>query len=256
MAAINICPTGEYYALYDKTNYRNMVLTQEQMKVNASFIWNYCKSRYNWTINATAAMLGNMEAESTINPARPQNNAVTNQWYPSSPGYRGNAPTPTDTWYGFGLTQVTPYLALSGRRENPYTYGNWALTHGYTFDYNSCGTGGLIEPQLDWFNSGAPETNYYNTTEPSNNQRKWYQDSRAPLNCPTIPPFARSTASVADLAATFYWNWERSDAQAVGNRIALAEKWYEYLSGQPVPPTPTKFPVWLLFKFRGRGLKL
>lgn len=253
MAAINICPTGEYYALYDKTTYRNMVLTRAQMETNALWIYNYCASNYGWTINAVAGMLGNMESESSINPARPQNNAVTNQWYPSAPGYAGNAPTPTDTWYGFGLTQVTPYLALTGRRENPHTYGNWALRNGFTFDYNTCGTGGLMEPQLDWFNSGEPETPYYNTAEPSRNQAKWYQDSRSPLNCPTVRDYARSTASVIDCATTFYWNWERSGAEAVGTRTTQAVRWYEFLSGHPVPPTPGRLPIWLLFKFKGRG---
>lgn len=53
----------------------NRYLTLEEMKVNATFIWWYL-SRYGWTMNAVAGMLGNMQVESTINPGIWQNLAV------------------------------------------------------------------------------------------------------------------------------------------------------------------------------------
>lgn len=228
-----------YYNPYNPTNRRAMVLTTEQMQTNAKFIWGYMSSKYGWTLNATAGMLANAQAESTINPARPQNNAVDNGWFPSVPGYTGDAPNPTTTWYGFGLWQITPYAALTGLRENPYTYGNWAMSHGYTFSHSDGGTGGQMEPQLDWLMSGAPEHAYYNSAKPHENQAKWYQDDRSPLSAKTPVIYGKLTASPEDCARTFYYNFERSDTGTPGNRPALARNWYNYLSGVTPPPTPT-----------------
>lgn len=229
-----------YYNPYNPTNRRAMVLNTEQMQTNAEFIWGYMSSKYDWTLNAVAGMLANAQAESTINPARPQNNAVDNGWFPSVPGYTGDAPNPTTTWYGFGLWQITPYAALTGLRENPYTYGNWAMSHGYTFSHSDGGTGGQMEPQLDWLMSGAPEHAYYNSAKPHENQAKWYQDERSPLPAKTPSIYGKLTASPEDCARTFYYNFERSDTGTPGNRPALARNWYNYLSGvTPPPPTPS-----------------
>lgn len=228
-----------YYNPYNPTNRRAMVLNTEQMQTNAKFIWGYMYSKYGWTLNAVAGMLANAQAESTINPARPQNNAVDNGWFPSVPGYTGDAPNPTTTWYGFGLWQITPYAALTGLRENPYTYGNWAMSHGYTFSHADGGTGGQMEPQLDWLMSGAPEHAYYNSAKPHENQAKWYQDERSPLQAKTPAIYGKLTASPEDCARTFYYNFERSDTGTPGSRPELARNWYNYLSGvTPPPPTP------------------
>lgn len=53
----------------------NRALTEDEMQINARYIWQYLGSR-GWTLNAVAGMLGNMENESTINPGRWQNGAV------------------------------------------------------------------------------------------------------------------------------------------------------------------------------------
>lgn len=229
-----------YHNPYNPSSWRKMVLSQSQMQDNARFIWGYMKSRYGWTLNAVAGMLGNIEAESTMNPARPQNNAVNNGWYPSCPGYTGDAPTPTTTHYGYGLFQVTPFMALSGRKENPYTFGNWAYQRGYTFSHASGGTAGGMEVQLDWLMSGAPETTYYNKTDPDSNQAKWFQHRSSPLSAKTPAIYGKLTGSPEDCARTFYWNLERSEATATGNRPTLARKWYDYLSG--ASPEPPPFP--------------
>ena len=229
-----------YYNPYSPTSTRAMVLNTEQMQTNAKFIWGYMSSKYGWTLNAVSGMLANAQAESTINPARPQNNAVDNGWYPSAPGYTGDAPSPTTTWYGYGLFQITPYLALSGNRENPYTYGNWAMSKGYTFSHANGGTGGGMEVQLDWLMSGAPEKPYYNSAQPTANQAKWYAHSASPFSAPTPAIYGKSTASPEDCARTFYYNLERSAAGTPGNRPELARAWYNYLSGvTPPPPTPS-----------------
>lgn len=211
------------------------------MEINATFIWQYLSSKYGWTKESTAGMLGNAEAESTINPARPQNNAMNNMWWPSCPGYTGDAPTPTTTHYGFGLWQITPYMALltSSNKYNPHTMGNYLYARGYTVSWQNGGTMGQMEPQLDWLNSGEPETRFYNSADPTANQAKWYQHRSAPLNAPTIATYSKLTDSPEECAITFYWNFERSGALTPGDRPQRARKWYDFLGGiGPQPPKP------------------
>lgn len=50
----------------------NRYLSQAEMETNARYIWNYLGSR-GWSRNAVAGMLGNIQAESTINPGIWQN---------------------------------------------------------------------------------------------------------------------------------------------------------------------------------------
>lgn len=50
----------------------NFYLTIEEMKINATYIWNYLK-QYGWSLNSVCGMLGNMQTESTINPSIWQN---------------------------------------------------------------------------------------------------------------------------------------------------------------------------------------
>lgn len=251
-----------YHNPYSPNSPSAMVLSQSQMQDNAVFIWEYMYNKYGWTLNAVSGMLGNIESESTMNPARPQNNAVKNGWYPSCPGYTGDAPTPTTTWYGYGLFQVTPYMAFEGKRENPYNFGNWAYQRGYTFSHSSGGTGGGMEVQLDWLMSGAPERTYHNTTVPTSNQAKWYQHGSSPLSAKTPEIYGKLNGSPEDCAKTFYWNLERSGAMSPGSRPALARKWYDFLSGvtppeppePPEPPTPTKRKSNFIILAYGSGL--
>ena len=84
----------------------NRYLTRGEMEGNARYIWAFFLSR-GWTAEAVAAMLGNMETESTINPAIYENldaNSTTN---------------------GFGLVQWTPNTK----------YKTWADANGYGNNY-------------------------------------------------------------------------------------------------------------------------
>lgn len=78
---------------------RNGYLTQAEMEGNAQEVWTFFRSR-GWSENATAAMLGNMQSESGINPGIWEN--LTS--------YTG----------GYGLTQWTPYTKYS-----QYAGGGW-----------------------------------------------------------------------------------------------------------------------------------
>lgn len=69
----------------------NRYLTNDEMKVNAQYIYDYLTAS-NWTVNAIAGLLGNLQTESTINPAIWEGLNDTNvlkgyglvQWTPST----------------------------------------------------------------------------------------------------------------------------------------------------------------------------
>lgn len=83
----------------------NYYLNTAEMENNASIVGNYGRN-HGWTKIATAAILGNMQAESGINPGI---------WENLTP-YMG----------GYGLTQWTPYTK----------YSTWATAEGYTWQDN------------------------------------------------------------------------------------------------------------------------
>lgn len=80
----------------------NRWLTLDEMKVNARYIYNFLSAR-GWSLNAIAGMLGNMQTESTLNPAIWQN---LNEGNTSS---------------GYGLVQWTPAT----------NFLNWCDSNGY-----------------------------------------------------------------------------------------------------------------------------
>lgn len=241
-----------YHNPYSPTSVSAMVLNTAKMQDNAKFIYDFMHSRYGWTLSAVAGMLGNIQAESTMNPARPQNNAVNNGWYPSGPYWPSfDAPNPTTTWYGYGLFQVTPFAAgEQSTAYNPYTLGNWAYANGYTMSHASGGSVGDMECQLIWLMSGSPEADFYNTARPNRNQRKWYQHTSSPLQASTPAIYGALTGTPEQCAEVFYWNFERSGAGNPGNRPSKAREWYTFLEGYtPTPPTPPTPPVFPRGKF-------
>lgn len=100
MATLRSGLYGSYYgSLYSESS----SLTMNQMKVNAKYIAKYLKAK-GWTINAISGLLGNMQAESSINPGRWQSEDVGN------------------TSLGYGLVQWTPASK----------YLNWCSSEGYS----------------------------------------------------------------------------------------------------------------------------
>lgn len=75
---------------------KNNYLTTAEMENNAGIVRGFFEGKQGWTPNAVAALLGNMQGESTINPGL---------WESLIP-YGG----------GYGLVQWTPYTV----------YSNWA----------------------------------------------------------------------------------------------------------------------------------
>ena len=92
--------TGTYGNYWGNDYNTSNALNQSQMEVNATYLYNALNSR-GWSINAIAGILGNMQAESSINPGRWQGNNV------------GVGPA-------YGIVQWDPFTK----------YTNWALNQG------------------------------------------------------------------------------------------------------------------------------
>ena len=210
----------------------NTALNSDEMKVNAKFVWNYLGSR-GWSLDAVCGMLGNFEAESTINPNRVEN-SQKDRW----PNW-GN--------YGFGVAQWTPwytkrkpdgswYDAANYHGSNNPTYGYWAEQNGYTVAADGSGTIGNFEPQLDYLNANLG----------TSSGKTWVQN------------YKTTSAGPEQAAKDFYVYYEKSEAGTWGTRPAKAIKWYEYLSGStpqpPQPPTPTKRKTNFIILAYGSGL--
>ena len=207
----------------------NTALNSDEMKVNAKFVWNYLGSR-GWSLDAVCGVLGNFEAESTINPNRVEN-SQKDRW----PNW-GN--------YGFGVAQWTPwytkqkpdgswYDAANYHGSNNPTYGYWAEQNGYTVAADGSGTIGNFEPQLDYLNANLG----------TSSGKTWVQN------------YKTTSAGPEQAAKDFYVYYEKSEAGTWGTRPAKALKWYEYLSGStPHPPIPTKRKTNFIILAYGSGL--
>lgn len=111
----------------------NNYLTEEQMQTNATQVFNWANQR-GWTYNAIAAILGNMESESNINP---------NLWESLT----------VNPERGYGLTQWTPATKLI----------NWCAGQGLNFAHGDSQLARIqweLENGEQWFrNPKAPIKN-------------------------------------------------------------------------------------------------
>ena len=84
--------TGAFGTFYGNDYNSSSALTYDEMNHNAKYIYSALTTK-GWTINAIAALLGNMQVESSLNPGRWQSDRVGG----SSEGH------------GYSLVQWTPY---------------------------------------------------------------------------------------------------------------------------------------------------
>lgn len=103
----------------------NRYLSQSEMENNATIVSSYLFTR-GWSVNAIAGALGNIQQESTINPAI---------WE----GLQENSG-------GFGLVGWTPYTK----------YTDWADSKGYEWDDG--------DGQLEWLNTEIVDGNHWDST--------------------------------------------------------------------------------------------
>lgn len=89
----------------------NFYLTQSEQEGNVAYLWDWVqRNQPEWSMQAVAAMLGNMESESTINPGIWQS--------------LQEPPFEEPDKHGYGLVQWTPYTK----------YTDWAADNGYQAD--------------------------------------------------------------------------------------------------------------------------
>ena len=128
---------GNYYGSYSG---ESKALNQEQMSVNAHYIFSYLNNE-GWSINAISALLGNLQVESSINPGRWQSDNVGN----ISSGYGLVQWTPSSKYTGWcsdqGLTD--PSEMDSNLKRILYELKNniqWIATNNYDFSFKDFST--------------------------------------------------------------------------------------------------------------------
>ena len=164
-------------------------LSDAEMEINARLVYNYFVA-VGWGSNAIAALLGNMQGESTLNPGLIEVGGGT-----------------TSAGAGHGLVQWTPASnlydvldVLYGKHDDWYD-GNKQCSAIYAEYQESVGEAHRgIEPQ-------------------------WYETSEYPISWDEWAHNAEST--VAYLVNAFICNYERPATTNHPERITYAEHWVE-----------------------------
>lgn len=205
----------------------------EKRQANASWLLQNLMAR-GMTYNAAVGTIANFDKECTLNPNDPQASTFPNA---NSAG----------KYQAFGLPQWDRPSG-DGWKDRIGRYGAERGIYPDRTDNNPLADADL---QLDYLWADAGQSIY---------GRYWYQNSGTEGKKWFLSwnDFINSSRDVDDLARIFYWSYERSSggATSANQRAQLALNWDEYFQGHPIPPTPLKIPLWLLFKFKGRGLKL
>lgn len=142
-----------------------------------------------------------------------------------NPNYPQNSGFPTVRTGGFGLPQWSSW----GPKIGNWASENLGITPTATDDNPLADIG----VQMDYHDYSATHGDWY-----SNEGYRY-----------TWEGFKTSTDDPRELAAAYYWQYERSGADDPGSRSDQAAAWYEFFGGV-LPPLPgKKLPIWLLFKF-------
>ena len=176
-------------------------------------------SELGWSLNAVCGILGNIGAESGYNPWRWQSDDILES---------------TDTaamqsaTHGYGLLQYTP--------ASKYNLSTLAS--------NISGFGPNYSDKSGSTNDGTAQLIFCNNTE------GYYPTEQYPM---TFAEYKRSTASAADLAEIWLYNYERpadpsATLQARRNNAAY---WYGILKESRLK-RKTSMPVWMMLKNRRR----
>lgn len=196
----------------------NAQLTQAQMENNAQIIYNECY-QMGWTINAVAALLGNMQAESSVNPGQQETSGMA---------------AGTD---GTGLLQWT---TPSGGSKNPLLvilsqlYGTEAGWYSGDKQMNAMFT----EYQQTNNAQGHPDSKNWGV------ERQWYNSNGSrygfSLTAMDWYDWAMSGSDVETLTKVFMVSYLRPAYDASVNhwqrRVEYAKNWLTFLGG--VDPDP------------------
>lgn len=188
-------------------------ITQYQIN-NVINIWSFFVEN-GWSVNAIAAVLGNMQVESLINPNFTETRKTTQQ-------------SNNDVLYyqkGLGLVQWTTTKAKSP--DVPQKLVNYAVRNNF-----------------NWYDGWAQLLRIKGEREYDLNQLAtggkrsfFYQVSVAGVMY-DFENFPTSTASVSNLTKAWLWGYERASAPDIDRRIANAQYWYSFLTDTENPPEP------------------
>lgn len=191
---------------------------------------------YGWNLTAIAGAIGCFVEESGLNPGI---------YETSHGGDLSNLPYFPG---GMGLAQWTDYPAYTATYPNPLPWsadkekknwwdGNfqcWLLTKADDDAYTSMGYG--QGPRWGWQTSSSYPSIAFSEYQKLNGE----------------------TGSDIDQATEFWfydmeWHYSQQGELYLPQRKAAARKWYEYMSGHPVPPEPPsgskrKMPLWFYMK--------
>lgn len=198
-------------------------LTRPEMENNADIVINYYRSR-GYNDNTIAGLLGNMQAESSVNPGRIED------------GGGG----------GYGLVQWTPMTVLIDHAEK-LGLSDWdnGDTQLIVIEGEVVGVSGINE----WYSTEAFISNYYNSGATPDMIGKTGADFL----------FNTMNWSADKLAVQFMASYERPSYDPKVNhykkRMQYALEWLDYMGGI-IPPIPTKkkknkIPIFLLLKMKG-----
>lgn len=243
---------------------------------NTKYILSHMINDYGWSFEAVCGLLGNGASESGLNPNRPEESGYTVDGvsYPSSDWFPSNvAHGVTRGRYGFGLLQWTPWWkTYSGTGQDPSNgddMGHPTLYYWFQNVYKG-GTAnrtdnnplGDLKAQLQYTNdvpwgwiSGYNRWKshgskyYYPVTFAQYKQMTNAGDAARAWALNFERPGAISSSSTTFEKASASLNSRQKNAEW------FAERYFDEFGGGGPGPTPGRFPVWLLFKFKGRGLK-
>lgn len=201
---------------------KSTYLNQEEMENNATIVYGFQGAK-SYNISTIAAILANMQSESTINPGL----------------------TEVDGYGGYGLVQWTPLSDLTNACAvlgiSPYTDGTVQLT---VLDAELKELPGV---EKQWYTTSAFIIPYY----PSG--------ATPDMIGITSGEFIDNTMNwdVQKLTTLFMVAYERPDYSPDINHIEQrkqnAVSWYKFLSGVD-PPVPGgskyKMPIWMKIRYR------
>lgn len=166
-----------------------------------------------------AAVLGAMDAESTINPGR---------WEGDKAPYTAGA--------GYGLLQWTPWTKLR----------TWCLNHGWP-NWENNGDAQMSKLAFEFITTDPEEKEFFGSaTYPTPATFKAF------LQPQSDQPWAYDIETACRI---FVYNYLRpaNPEGSMTARIASAKRMLSWLQND-YKPHSADLPIWLLFKFKGRGL--
>lgn len=210
--------TGKYYGSYFS---ESEPLTNDEMHLNAQYIYEVLKYIYKWSDSAICGMLGNIQSESSINPGRWQSDNVNN------------------TGAGYGLTQWTPATK----------YIEWCKSEGRSDPSEMDNNIERIIYEL------ANNVQYIKTDGYPETFQEFSVSEKDPyyLACAFAWNYERS--------AVVLWGTEAEKEALRQQRGGQANYWYEYLTGLTpnVPvlrPQHSKGYKFVLFANKTRRMRL